>query len=67
MKKRKLETSESIELPNQENTRVPGEYDTYKYLRFLVADTIKSIEMKEEIEKNTRTVSLIKYSGPFIS
>ena len=42
----KRETSEETELPNQENFRILGEQENYKYLGILEADIIKQIEMK---------------------
>ena len=41
-----------MELPNQEKIRTLGEKETYKYLDMLEADTIKPVEMKENLKKN---------------
>ena len=41
MKKGKKQTTEGIELLNQENIRTHGEKETYLYLGILEADTIK--------------------------
>ena len=39
MKNGKRQLTEEIELPNQENIRMLGEKETYKYLGILEADT----------------------------
>ena len=44
-------TTDRLELPNQDNIRTLGENETYKYLGILVADTIKQVQMKDEIQK----------------
>ena len=38
-------------MTNQEKIRMLGEKETYKYLGILEADTIKQVEMKENIKK----------------
>ena len=47
MKSRKRNMTERMDLPNQEKI-LPREKETYKYLE---ADTIKQVEMKEKIKK----------------
>ena len=49
-----------MELPNQDKTL--GENETYKYLGFLEADTIKQVQMKDKIQKEylRRTRKLLK-------
>ena len=51
MKRSKRHLTDRMELPNQDKIRTLGEKETYKYLRILVADTIKQEEMKEKIKK----------------
>ena len=41
MKRRKRESAEGLEIPNQECIRKFGEKENYKYLGILEADTIK--------------------------
>ena len=53
MKRGKRHMAEGMELPIQEKNRTPGERETYKYLTVLEAETIKQVEMKEKIRKNT--------------
>ena len=85
----KWQTTDRMELPNQDKIRTLAENETYKYLGILEADTIKQVEMKDKIQKeclgrtrklhetklssrnlikgiNTRAVSLVRYSGPFL-
>ena len=50
-RKRQL-TVDRIELPNQENIRMLGQKEIYKYLRLLEAGTIKQVEMKEKFKKS---------------
>ena len=45
---RNCETSEEIELPNQEIKRTLGETENCKYLEILGVNIIKQIEMKEK-------------------
>ena len=89
MKSGKRETVEGIKVPNQESIRTLREKEKYMYLGILEADTIKQVEMKENIRKsisneresfskpnttagispkriNIGTVSLVRYSGPFL-
>ena len=40
-----------MELNNQDKIRTLTENETYKYLGFLEADTIKQVEMKDKIQK----------------
>ena len=40
-----------MELPNQYKIRTLGENDAYKYLGILESDTIKQMQMKDEIQK----------------
>ena len=47
----KRHLTDGMEIPNQDKTRTPGEKETYKYLEILEADTIKQVEMKEQIKK----------------
>ena len=42
---------EGIDLPNQEKIITIAEKEMYKYLWILEADTIKQVEIKEEIKK----------------
>ena len=51
MKSGKRHMTDGIELPNQEKIRTLGENETYKYLGILEADTIKQVEMKNNIQK----------------
>ena len=78
-----------MELPNQDKIRTIGKKKMYKCLAILEADTIKQVEIKENIKKenlmrtrklletkqcnrnlikgiNTRAVSRVRYSGPFL-
>ena len=48
MKSSKRHLTHGIELPNQDNIRMLGEKETYKYMGILEADTIKQVEMKEK-------------------
>ena len=43
--------TEGIELPNQEQSRMHGKKENYKYLEILEADIIKQAEMKDKNEK----------------
>ena len=45
--------TDRMELPNQDKIRMLREKETYKYLGILEASTIKQVEMKEKIRKNT--------------
>ena len=51
MKSGKRHTTDGIELPNQNKMGKLGENETYKYLEILEADTIKQVQMKDEIQK----------------
>ena len=48
MKSGKRQTTEGIELPNQESIRMLGEKENYKYLGILEVDTLKQEKMKEK-------------------
>ena len=49
MKSGKRHMTEGAELPNQVIIRKLGEKEAYKYLGILKADTIKQVEMKENV------------------
>ena len=51
MKSGKRQTTDGIELPNQDKIRTLGENGAYKYLGILEADTIKQMQMKDKIQK----------------
>ena len=51
MKSGKRHLTDRIELPNQDKIRPLGGQETYKYLGTLEVDTIKQVDMKEEINK----------------
>ena len=53
MKSGKRHMIDRMELPNHERIRTLGENETYKYLGIFEADTIKQVEMKNKIPKNT--------------
>ena len=40
-----------MELPNHDKIRTLGENEHYKYLGILEADTIKQVEIKDNIQK----------------
>ena len=42
--------TDRIEQPNQDQIKMLGEKEAYKYLGILEADTIKQVQMKEEIK-----------------
>ena len=52
MKSGKRHMTAGMELPNQDKIRTLGEEETHKYLGILEADTIKQLEMKDNIRKN---------------
>ena len=62
MKNGKQHMTEGLKLSNQEKIRTLGEKETYKYLGILEIDTIKQVEMKENIKKEylRRTRKLLK-------
>ena len=62
MNKGKRETTEGIELPNQENIKTLGENESYKYLGILEADMIKQRGMKDKVKKENlkRTRKLLE-------
>ena len=51
MKSGKRNTTDGIELPNQDKIRTLKENDAYKYLGILEADTIKQMQMKDKIQR----------------
>ena len=51
MKSGKRHLTDGIELPNQDKIRTLAENGTFKYLGTLEADTIKTVEMKNKIQK----------------
>ena len=51
MKSGKRHLTNRKELLNQDKTRTHGEYETYKCVGILEADTIKPVEMKDKIQK----------------
>ena len=51
MKSGKRHMMERVELPNQVVIRTLWEKETYEYFGILEADTIKQVEMEEEIKK----------------
>ena len=51
MKSGKRHMTDGMELPNHDKVRTLGEDETYKYLGILEADTIKQVQMKENIQK----------------
>ena len=81
MRSGKRHMTEGVELANQEKIRTLGERETYKYMKILVADTIKQAEMKEKIKvdlkgtknlleteflwRNTWVVPFVRYWEPF--
>ena len=62
----KWQTTDGIELPNQDKIRMLGENETYKYLGILEADTIKQVEIKDKIQKEylRRTRKLLETKFP---
>ena len=67
MKSGKRHMTDGMELPNHDKIRMLEENETYKYLGILEADTIKQVQMKDTIrkesqenEKTTRDKNLIK-------
>ena len=64
MKSGKRHMTDGWELPNQDKIRTLEENETYKYLRILVADCIKQVEMKDKIQKEySRQNSLTETSS----
>ena len=51
MKIGKQHMTDGMELPNHDKIRTLEENETYKYLGFLEADTIKQVQMKDTIQK----------------
>ena len=66
IKSGKRRMTNGMELPNQEEIKTLGEKKTFKYLGILEADTIRQVEMKEEIQKEylRRTRKLLE-TKPF--
>ena len=61
MKSGKRHLTDGMELSNQDKIRTLAENETYKYLGFLEADTIKEVEMKDKIQKGyCRTRKLLE-------
>ena len=50
MKRGKQHLTDGMELPNQDKIKTLAEHETYKYLGILEADTIKQVEMIDEIQ-----------------
>ena len=67
MKSGKRHITDRMELPNQDKLRTLGENETYKYLDILDANTIKQVEMKDNIKKEycrrTRKLMEIKLNS----
>ena len=63
----KRHLTDGMELTNQHKIRTLGEKETYKYLGFLEADTIKQVQRKDKIQKvylsRTRKVLETKLSN----
>ena len=51
MKSGKRQITDRMELPNQDKIRTLSENETFKYLAILETDTIKQVEIKNEIQK----------------
>ena len=51
-KKQQRETTERVELPNQESLKTLGEKENCKYLGILEADTIKKTDIKKKKKKS---------------
>ncbi len=51
MKSGKRHLTDGMELPNQDKIRELEEKETYEHLVILESDTIKQVDMKEEIKK----------------
>ena len=66
MKSGKRHLTDGMELPNQDKIKTLTENETYKYLGILEADTIKQVEMKEEIQNEylRRTRKLSRQNSP---
>ena len=62
MKSGKRHMTNGMELPNQDKIKTLAENETYKYLVILEADTIKQVEMKDNIQKEylRRTRKLVE-------
>ena len=70
MKSGKRHMTHGMELPNHDRIRTFEDNETYKYLGFLEADTIKQVQMKDIIRKEylrrTRKLLETKVSSPSI-
>ena len=53
MRSGKWQTTEGIELPNQERIRTRGEKENYKYLGILETSIIKQVKMKEKRKRKS--------------
>ena len=51
MKSGKLLRTDGMKLPSQDKIKTLAEIETYKYLGILEADTIKQVEIKDNIKK----------------
>ena len=62
MKSGKRHITDGMELPNEDKIRTLGEKETNKYLGILEANTIKQVEMKDNIQKENcrRTRKLLE-------
>ena len=62
MKSGKRQLTDGMELSSQDKIRTLREKETYKYLGIMEADTIKQVEMKDEIKNEylSRSRKLIK-------
>ena len=61
MKSGKRQMTDGKKLPNQDKIRSLGEKETYKWI--LEAATIKQVEMKDKIQKDSRQNSLVETSS----
>ena len=52
MKSCKRHLTDGMKIPNQDQIRTLAENETYKYLGFLEANTIKQGEIKNKIQKD---------------
>ena len=50
--KQQTHLTEGMKLPNQDMIRTLGEKEIYKYLVILLADSIKQVEMEDNIKKD---------------
>ena len=71
MKNGNQHLSDGMKLPNQDKSRRSDKKETYKYLGVLEADTIKQVEMKEQIKTEYLRnkylgCTLVRFSGLFL-